>query len=198
MSLSATPIPRTLQMSLSGVRDLSIIATPPIDRLTIRTFTMPYDGFIIKEAIMRERFRGGQVYYVVPRLSDLDIVFKNLKTLVPNMNIAVAHGSIPAKELDQIMTDFTDGKYDILLATNIIESGIDVQNANTMIVHRADMFGLSQLYQLRGRIGRGKIRAYCYLTTRSGKVLSNNSRKRLDVIQTIDSLGLVLILPVTT
>ncbi|MFL2659879.1 MAG: transcription-repair coupling factor [Alphaproteobacteria bacterium] len=189
MSLSATPIPRTLQMSLSGVRDLSIIATPPIDRLTIRTFTMPYDGFIIKEAIMRERFRGGQVYYVVPRLSDLDIVFKNLKTLVPNMNIAVAHGSIPAKELDQIMTDFTDGKYDILLATNIIESGIDVQNANTMIVHRADMFGLSQLYQLRGRIGRGKIRAYCYLTTRSGKVLSNNSRKRLDVIQTIDSLG---------
>ncbi|MGB1361537.1 MAG: transcription-repair coupling factor, partial [Alphaproteobacteria bacterium] len=189
ISLSATPIPRTLQMSLSGVRDLSIIATPPVDRLAIRTFTLPYDGFIVKEALMRERFRGGQAYYVVPRVSDLDSVFKNLKNLVPDMRIAVAHGSVPAKELDEIMTDFTDGKYDILLATNIIESGIDVANANTMIVHRADMFGLSQLYQLRGRIGRGKTRAYCYLTTQAGKVLPTNSRKRLDVMQTLDSLG---------
>ena len=189
LSLSATPIPRTLQMALTGVRDLSIIATPPIDRLAIRTFVMPYDSVVIKESIMRERFRGGQVFYVCPRVSDLDEVSRRLKTLVPDMRIAIANGGLPAAQLDEMMTDFVDMKYDILLATNIIESGIDIPTANTMIVHRADMFGLGQLYQLRGRIGRGKVQAYCYLTTRVGRVLNPTSRKRLDVMQTLDSLG---------
>ena len=189
LSLSATPIPRTLQMALTGVRDLSIIATPPVDRLAIRTFVLPYDGVVIKEAIMRERFRGGQVLYVCPRVSDLEEISRRLKALVPDMRLAVAHGGLPATHLDTLMTDFVDGKYDILLATNIIESGIDIPTANTMIVHRSDMFGLGQLYQLRGRIGRGKVRAYCYLTTRQGHALNSASRKRLNVMQTLDSLG---------
>ncbi len=189
LSLSATPIPRTLQMALSGVKEMSIIASPPVDRLAIRTFVMPYDGVVIKEAIMREKFRGGQIFYVAPRISDLAELGEKLKTLVPDISFVIAHGGVEPAKLDRIMADFSDNKFDLLLATNIIESGIDISSANTMIIHKADMFGLSQIYQLRGRIGRARVRAFCYLTTRVGCVLSENSKKRLNVIQTLDNLG---------
>ena len=189
LTLTATPIPRTLQMALSGVRELSLMTTPPIDRLAVRTFVMPYDDIVLREAILRERGRGGQTYYVCPRLSDLAEVKENLASLVPDVQVAIAHGQLPATELDTIMTDFTDGKYDVLLATNIVESGLDISTANTMIIHRANMFGLAQLYQLRGRIGRSKLRAYCYLTTQTRYGLTDTAVKRLEVMQTLDSLG---------
>lgn len=189
LTLTATPIPRTLQMALAGVREMSIIASPPVDRLAVRTFVLPYDPMVLREAIRRERYRGGQIFYVCPRVADLDRVRERCRELAPDANVAVAHGRMPAKDLEQVMTDFVAGRYDILLSTNIVESGLDIPNANTMIVHRADMFGLAQLYQLRGRIGRGKQRAYCYLTLPPGKVLTETARKRLDVMQTLDSLG---------
>ncbi|WP_420547260.1 transcription-repair coupling factor [Curvivirga sp.] len=189
LTLTATPIPRTLQMALSGVREMSIIATPPVDRLAVRTFVTPYDSVVLKEAIYREHFRGGQVYYVCPRIKDLHQVHKQLTELVPDLKIAVAHGQLNPSDLEDVMSDFTDGKYDILLATNIVESGLDIATANTMILHRSDMFGLAQLYQLRGRIGRSKIRAYCYLTLPTDKIISSTARKRLEVMQTLDSLG---------
>lgn len=189
LTLTATPIPRTLQMALAGVREMSIIATPPVDRLAVRTFVMPYDTVTIKEAISRERFRGGQIFYVCPRVADLDRVRNRLKDMLPDLRMAVAHGQMSANELEDIMSDFVDGRYDLLLSTNIVESGLDIPNANTMIVHRADMFGLAQLYQLRGRIGRSKLRAYCYLTLPPGKILTDTAKKRLDVMQTLDTLG---------
>ncbi len=189
LSLSATPIPRTLQTALTGIRDMSIMTTPPLDRLPIRTFNMTYDSMIIKEALMRERWRGGQSYFVCPRVSDLREVYKKVSALVPDLRIAIAHGGVPAKELDTLMEDFINGNYDILISTNIIESGIDVKTANTMVIYRADMFGMSQLYQLRGRIGRSKIRAYCYLTTDMHKKLNENAKKRLQVIASLDTLG---------
>jgi transcription-repair coupling factor (superfamily II helicase) len=189
LTLTATPIPRTLQMALAGVREMSIIATPPVDRLAVRTFVLPYDPMVLREAIRRERFRGGQVFYVCPRVADLDRVRERLRDLAPDASVAVAHGRMAAAELEAVMSDFVDGKYDVLLSTNIVESGLDIPNANTMIVHRSDMFGLAQLYQLRGRIGRGKQRAYCYLTLPPGRMLSETARKRLDVMQTLDGLG---------
>lgn len=189
LTLTATPIPRTLQMALSGVREMSIIATPPVDRLAVRTYVTPFDPVIIREAIQRERHRGGQVFYVCPRVADLDRVAERVRTMAPDIKMAIAHGQMPATALEETMTGFIDGKIDLLLSTNIVESGLDIPTANTMIVHRADMFGLSQLYQLRGRIGRGKIRAYCYLTTHPNKALSEGAQKRLDVLQTLDSLG---------
>ncbi len=189
LSLSATPIPRTLQMALSGVREMTIMATPPVDRLAIRTFILPYDPVVLREAIMREHYRGGQVFYVCPRVADLGRMRKKLKDLVPEIKIATAHGQMTPSELEDVMEAFMDGQYDLLLATNIIESGLDIPTANTMIMHRSDMYGLSQLYQLRGRIGRGKIRAYCYLTVPPGKILSPSAKKRLEVMQTLDSLG---------
>lgn len=189
MTLTATPIPRTLQMALAGVREMSIIATPPVDRLAIRTFVLPFDPVVLREAIRRERYRGGQIFYVCPRIADLDRVRERLREITPNASVAIAHGRMQPAELEQVMSDFVDGKYDILLSTNIVESGLDIPNANTMIVHRADMFGLAQLYQLRGRIGRGKQRAYCYLTLPPGRVLSPTAMKRLEVMQTLDTLG---------
>ncbi|MFC6856719.1 transcription-repair coupling factor [Marivibrio halodurans] len=189
LTLTATPIPRTLQMALAGVREMSIIATPPVDRLAVRTFVLPYDPMVLREAIRRERFRGGQIFYVCPRVADLDRVRERLRDLAPDASVAMAHGRMGAAELEIVMSDFVDGKYDILLSTNIVESGLDIPNANTMIVHRSDMFGLAQLYQLRGRIGRGKQRAYCYLTLPPGRMLSETARKRLDVMQTLDGLG---------
>lgn len=189
LTLTATPIPRTLQMALAGVREMSIIASPPVDRLAVRTFVLPYDPVVLREAIRRERYRGGQIFYVAPRVADLDRVRERIRDLTPNSSIAVAHGQMPPTELERVMTDFVAGKYDILLSTNIVESGLDIPNANTMIIHRSDMFGLAQLYQLRGRIGRGKRRAYCYLTLPPGKVLTDSARRRLDVMQTLDSLG---------
>ena len=143
----------------------------------------------MREAILRERHRGGQIFYVCPRVNELGRVAKELETLVPDIKFDVAHGQMGARDLEQVMTDLTDRKFDLLLATNIIESGIDVPNANTMIIHRADMFGLAQLYQLRGRIGRSKQRAYAYLTLPNGKKLTATALKRLEVMQTLDSLG---------
>jgi transcription-repair coupling factor (superfamily II helicase) len=189
LTLTATPIPRTLQLALSGVREMSIIATPPIDRLAVRTFVMPYDPVTIREAIMRERDRGGQVFYVVPRIADLDEVRERLRETVPEIKYAVAHGRMAASELENVMTAFDERAFDLLLSTNIVESGLDIPSANTMIVHRSDMFGLAQLYQLRGRIGRSKIRAYAYLTLPERKNLAATAQRRLEVMQTLDNLG---------
>jgi transcription-repair coupling factor (superfamily II helicase) len=189
LTLTATPIPRTLQLALSGVREMSIIATPPIDRLAVRTFVMPYDPVVLREAILRERDRGGQIFYVAPRISDLDEVREALREIVPEIRVAMAHGRMPATELESVMTAFDERAYDLLLSTNIIESGLDIPTANTLIVHRADMFGLAQLYQLRGRIGRSKLRAYAYLTLPEKKQLAPTALRRLEVMQTLDTLG---------
>ncbi len=189
LTLSATPIPRTLELSLTGVKQLSIIATPPIDRLAARTFVMPFDRVMMKEAIYREKFRGGQTFFVCPRVSDIPEIEKILRDLVPDIKIAVAHGQMPAKQLEDIIGDFADGKYDLLLSTTIIESGIDMPKVNTMIIYRADMFGLAQLYQLRGRIGRSKVRGYCYFTVPQKKKLNQTAEKRLAILQALDTLG---------
>ena len=189
LTLTATPIPRTLQLALTGVRDMSLIATPPVDRLAVRTFVTPFDGVAIREALLREQFRGGQSFYVCPRIEDLTAVAADLRELVPEVRMAMAHGRLPPTQIENTMQDFVDGKFDVLLSTNIVESGLDIRNANTMIIHRADMFGLAQLYQLRGRIGRGKTRAYAYLTVPPGRALNEAASKRLDVMQTLDTLG---------
>ncbi len=189
LTLTATPIPRTLQLAMSGVRELSIIATPPVDRLAVRTYISPFDPVIVREALLRERFRGGQSFYVCPRISDLREVSEFLDEYVPEIKYAIAHGQMPPTELEDIMTAFYDRQYDVLLSTTIIESGLDIPTANTLIVHRADMFGLAQLYQIRGRIGRSKIRAYAYLTTPQRKKITVNATKRLEVLQSLDTLG---------
>ncbi len=189
LTLTATPIPRTLQLSLTGVRDLSIIGTPPVDRLAIRTYVSEFDTVTIREALLRERYRGGQSFYVVPRITDLAEVEEFLKTHVPEVSYLVAHGQMAAGDLDERMNAFYDGKFDVLLATTIVESGLDIPTANTMIVHRADMFGLSQLYQIRGRVGRSKLRAYCYLTTKPRMPLTPQATKRLRLLGSLDSLG---------
>ena len=189
LTLTATPIPRTLQLSLTGVRDLSIIATPPVDRLAIRTYLSEFDTITIREALLREHYRGGQSFYVVPRISDLSEIEDFLKSHVPEVTFVVAHGQMAAGELDDRMNQFYDGKYDVLLATTIVESGLDIPTANTMIIHRADMFGLSQLYQIRGRVGRAKTRAYCYLTTKPRSPLTPQAAKRLRLLGSLDNLG---------
>ncbi len=189
LSLSATPIPRTLQMSLNNIRDMSLLSTAPVDRLSIRSFVMLYDEIIIRDAILREHFRGGRVFFVCPRIKDLEMIEIKLKKLVPEIKYAVAHGKLKMNDLDDIMNDFCDGKYDLLLSTTILESGIDIPEANTMIIHNANNFGLSQLYQLRGRVGRGNIRAYCYFTYDKKVILTDDAKKRLKVMQTLDGLG---------
>jgi transcription-repair coupling factor (superfamily II helicase) len=189
LTLTATPIPRTLQLALSGVREMSIIATPPVDRLAVRTFVMPFDPVVVREAILRERDRGGQIFYVAPRIADLDELREELRKIVPEIRVCMAHGRMAASELEDVMTAFDERNYDLLLSTNIIESGLDIPSANTLIVHRADMFGLAQLYQLRGRIGRGKLRAYAYLTLPEKKKLAPTAQRRLEVMQTLDTLG---------
>ncbi len=189
LTLTATPIPRTMQLAMSGIRSLSVIATPPVDRLAVRTFITEFDPVVIKEAILRERFRGGQVFYVCPRVSDIVGVREKLEKLIPDVKIVIAHGQMSATELDDKMNAFAEGEYEILLSTTIIESGIDLPNVNTMIVHRADMFGLSQLYQLRGRIGRSKRRGYAYLTLKPRKPLTKTAEKRLQVMHSLDTLG---------
>ncbi len=189
LTLTATPIPRTLQMSLSGVRELSIIGTPPVDRLSIRTYVSEFDSVTLREALLREHYRGGQSFYVAPRIADLPEIEEFLRDHVPEISFIVAHGQMAAGELDARMNAFYDGKYDVLVATSIVESGLDIPTANTMIVHRADMFGLAQLYQIRGRVGRAKTRAYCYLTTRPRKPLTPAAEKRLRLLGSLDSLG---------
>ncbi len=189
LTLTATPIPRTLQLSLTGVRDLSIIGTPPVDRLAIRTYVSEFDTVTLREALLREHYRGGQAFFVVPRITDLGEIEDWLRSEVPEVSYVVAHGQMAAGELDSRMNAFYDGKFDVLLATTIVESGLDIPTANTMIVHRADMFGLAQLYQIRGRVGRSKTRAYAYLTTKPRVKLTVQAEKRLRVLGSLDSLG---------
>ncbi len=189
LTLSATPIPRTLQLALTGVRELSLIATPPVDRMAVRTFISPFDPLVIRETLLRERYRGGQSFYVVPRISDLAEVKQFLDENVPELKVAVAHGQIAPGELDDIMNAFYDGSYDVLLSTTIVESGLDIPTANTLIVHRADRFGLAQLYQLRGRVGRSKLRAYALFTLPANRKLTGTADRRLKVLQSLDTLG---------
>ncbi len=189
LTLTATPIPRTLQLALSGVRELSLITTPPLDRLAVRTYISPFDPVVIREFLLREHFRGGQSFYVCPRISELDEVAAFLRASVPEIKFRVAHGRMPPTELEDIMSGFYDRKFDVLLSTTIVESGLDIPTANTLIIHRADMFGLAQLYQLRGRVGRSKQRAYALFTTPANKPLTATAEKRLKVLQSLDSLG---------
>ncbi|MCQ2965225.1 MAG: transcription-repair coupling factor [Alphaproteobacteria bacterium] len=189
LTLTATPIPRTLQMSLTGIRELSVITTPPVDRIAVRTFVLPFDPVVIKDAILRERSRGGQIFYVCPKISDLPNVKKILNEIIPDLKLIEAHGQMASNELENIMSDFLDKKYDLLLATTIIESGLDIPNVNTIIIHKSNMFGLSQLYQLRGRVGRGKNRGYAYLTIPSNQTINDVAMKRLNFMQKMDTLG---------
>ena len=189
LTLTATPIPRTLQLALSGVREMSIIATPPVDRLTVRTFVAPFDPIMVREALLRERYRGGQSFYVCPRIEDLAESKSFLDKNVPEVRVAVAHGQMPSTVLEDVMAAFYDGKFDVLLSTTIIESGLDIPTANTLIVHRADMFGLAQIYQLRGRVGRAKLRAYALLTLPSARRITPQAERRLKVLQSLDTLG---------
>jgi len=189
LTLSATPIPRTLQLALTGVRELSLITTPPVDRMAVRTFISPFDPLVIRETLLRERYRGGHSFYVVPRISDLAEIHDFLKESVPELKVALAHGQMPAGELDDIMNAFYDGQFDVLLSTTIVESGLDIPTANTLIVHRADMFGLAQLYQLRGRVGRSKVRAYALFTLPAQRTLTQTAERRLKVLQSLDTLG---------
>ncbi len=189
LTLTATPIPRTLQLALSGVREMSIIATPPVDRLAVRTFVAPFDGVVIREALLRERYRGGQSFYVCPRIEDLAEAKAFIDKHVPEVRVAVAHGQMPASVLEDVMAAFYDGKFDVLLSTTIIESGLDIPTANTLIVHRADLFGLSQIYQLRGRVGRAKLRAYALLTLPANRRITAQAERRLKVLQSLDTLG---------
>jgi transcription-repair coupling factor (superfamily II helicase) len=189
LTLTATPIPRTLQMAMSGLRELSTIQTPPVDRLAVRTYVMEWDEMVMREALLREHHRGGQSFIVVPRISDMAEVEEWLAKHVPEVKVISAHGQMSASEVEERMSAFYEGKYEVLLSTTIVESGIDIPRANTIIIHRADRFGLAQLYQLRGRVGRSKLRAYAYLTTPAGRALSEVAEKRLKVLSDLDSLG---------
>ncbi|HLV82478.1 MAG TPA: transcription-repair coupling factor, partial [Devosia sp.] len=189
LTLTATPIPRTLQMALTGVRDLSLLATPPVDRLAIRTFILPFDALSVREALLREKYRGGQSFYVVPRIRDQGDIVEFLKEQVPEVSFVVANGQMAPGELDDVMNAFYDNKFDVLVATTIVESGLDIPNANTLVVHRADQFGLAQLYQIRGRIGRAKARAYALFTVPPDRKLTDTAERRLGVLQSLESLG---------
>ncbi|MEL6245272.1 MAG: transcription-repair coupling factor [Pseudomonadota bacterium] len=189
LTLSATPIPRTLQMALTGIRDLSIIATPPVDRLAVRTYVSEFDTVMLREALLKEKYRGGQAFFVAPRIKDLDRLEQFLRDNVPEVSFVVAHGQMGATELEDIMSAFYEGEFDVLLSTTIVESGLDIPRANTLLIYRADLFGLAQLYQLRGRVGRSKLRAYAYLTTPEAQVMTPTAERRLRVLQSLDSLG---------
>ncbi|MBN8553732.1 MAG: transcription-repair coupling factor [Caulobacterales bacterium] len=189
LTLTATPIPRTLQLALSGIREMSIIATPPVDRLAVRTYITPFDAVTVREALLREKYRGGQSYYVAPRLKDLPDIEAFLREQVPEVKVVVGHGQMSATQLEGVMSAFYDGEFDVLLSTTIVESGLDIPSANTLILHRADMFGLAQMYQLRGRVGRSKARAFAYLTTPPNRVLTESAERRLRVLQSLDNLG---------
>ncbi|MDQ0250651.1 transcription-repair coupling factor (superfamily II helicase) [Sphingomonas kyeonggiensis] len=189
LTLTATPIPRTLQMAMSGLRELSVIQTPPVDRLAVRTYVMPWDPVVLREALLREHYRGGQAYFVTPRISDLPEIEEFLRNDVPEIRYVVAHGQMAAGEVEERMSAFYDRKYDLLVSTTIIESGIDIPSANTLIINRADKFGLAQLYQLRGRVGRSKTRAYAYLTTPAQRLMTEAAEKRLKVLSDLESLG---------
>jgi transcription-repair coupling factor (superfamily II helicase) len=189
LTLTATPIPRTLQMAMSGLRDLSVIQTPPVDRLAVRTYVAPWDGVVIREALLREHFRGGQSFFVVPRIADLPAIEEWLREQVPEVKAVTAHGQMSAGQVEERMSAFYDRKYDVLLSTTIVESGLDIPSANTLVVYRSDRFGLAQLYQLRGRVGRSKARAYAYLTMPADRSITEAAMKRLQVLAELDSLG---------
>ena len=189
LTLTATPIPRTLQMAMSGLRELSVIQTPPVDRLAVRTYVMPWDPVVIREALLREHYRGGQSFFVVPRIADLPDIEQFLGEEVPEVRYVVAHGQMSPTEVEERMSAFYDRKYEVLVSTTIVESGLDIPSANTMIIHRADRFGLAQLYQLRGRVGRAKTRAYAYFTTPADRLITETADKRLKVLAGLDSLG---------
>jgi transcription-repair coupling factor (superfamily II helicase) len=189
LTLTATPIPRTLQMAMSGLRDLSVIQTPPVDRLAVRTYVTPFDGVVMREALLREHYRGGQSFFVVPRVADLPDIEEWLREQVPEVKSVTAHGQMSPTEVEEKMSAFYDRKYDVLLSTTIVESGLDIPSANTLIVHRSDRFGLAQLYQLRGRVGRSKTRAYAYLTMPANRSITEAAQKRLQVLSELDNLG---------
>ncbi|MCW2394276.1 MULTISPECIES: transcription-repair coupling factor [unclassified Sphingobium] len=189
LTLTATPIPRTLQMAMSGLRELSVIQTPPVDRLAVRTYVMPWDDVVLREALLREHYRGGQTYFVVPRISDMPDMEDFLREKVPEVRAISAHGQMSASEVEERMSAFYERKYDVLLSTTIVESGLDIPSANTIIIHRADRFGLAQLYQLRGRVGRSKTRAYAYMTTPADRLTTETAEKRLKVLSDLDTLG---------
>lgn len=189
LTLTATPIPRTLQMAMSGLRELSVIQTPPVDRLAVRTYVMPWDPVVLREALLREHYRGGQSFFVVPRIADLTEIEEFLRTEVPEIKYVTAHGQMSATQVEERMSAFYEKRYDVLLSTTIVESGLDIPSANTLIIHRADRFGLAQLYQLRGRVGRSKTRAYAYMTHEANRVLTETAEKRLKVLGDLDSLG---------
>ncbi|MBC9031968.1 transcription-repair coupling factor [Sphingomonas sp. JC676] len=189
LTLTATPIPRTLQMAMSGLRELSVIQTPPVDRLAVRTYVMPWDPVVLREALLREHYRGGQAYFVTPRIADLPDIEKFLREDVPEITYVVAHGQMAPTEVEERMSAFYDRRYDLLVSTTIIESGLDIPSANTLVVNRADKFGLAQLYQIRGRVGRSKTRAYAYLTTPPERLMTEAADKRLKVLSDLESLG---------
>jgi transcription-repair coupling factor (superfamily II helicase) len=189
LTLTATPIPRTLQMAMSGLRELSVIQTPPVDRLAVRTYVTPWDGVVVREALLREHYRGGQSFFVVPRIADLPDIEEWLSSQVPEVKFITAHGQMSATEVEERMSAFYDRKYDVLLSTTIVESGLDIPTANTLIVYRSDRLGLAQLYQLRGRVGRSKARAYAYLTMPVDRSITDAAQKRLQVLADLDSLG---------
>lgn len=189
LTLTATPIPRTLNMSMAGIRDLSIIATPPSRRLSIKTFVRVRDDALVKEAILRELLRGGQVYFLHNEVKTIEKAARELQALVPEARIGIGHGQMRERELEKVMSDFYHKRFNVLVATTIIETGIDVPSANTIIIERADKFGLAQLHQLRGRVGRSHHQAYAYLMTPSPKTLTGDAIKRLDAIAEADTLG---------
>lgn len=189
LTLTATPIPRTLNMAMAGLRDLSIIATPPAHRLAVQTFVVPWDDDQLREAFQRELSRGGQVYFLHNDVESIGRMQRELETLVPYARIGVAHGQMPERELERVMLDFHKQRFNVLLCTTIIESGIDIPNANTIIMNRADKFGLAQMHQLRGRVGRSHHRAYAYLVVPDTKSITADARKRLDAIAAMDELG---------
>jgi transcription-repair coupling factor (superfamily II helicase) len=189
LTLTATPIPRTLNMAMSGLRDLSIIATPPANRLAVQTFVHAWDDALLSEAFQRELARGGQVYFLHNDVESIGRMHDQLQALVPDARIGIAHGQMPERELERVMLDFHKQRFNVLLCTTIIESGIDIPNANTIVIHRADKFGLAQLHQLRGRVGRSHHRAYAYLTIPDQRSITPDAKKRLEAIASMDELG---------
>ncbi|MDG0795880.1 transcription-repair coupling factor [Pectobacterium punjabense] len=189
LTLTATPIPRTLNMAMSGMRDLSIIATPPARRLAVKTFVREYDNLVVREAILRETLRGGQVYYLYNDVENIEKAAQRLADLVPEARIAIGHGQMRERELERVMNDFHHQRFNVLVCTTIIETGIDIPSANTIIIERADHFGLAQLHQLRGRVGRSHHQAYAYLLTPNPKAMSTDAQKRLEAIASLEDLG---------
>ncbi|SLM63665.1 MULTISPECIES: transcription-repair coupling factor [Dickeya] len=189
LTLTATPIPRTLNMAMSGIRDLSIIATPPARRLAVKTFVREYDSLVVREAILREILRGGQVYYLYNDVENIEKAAQRLTELVPEARVTIGHGQMRERDLERVMNDFHHQRFNVLVCTTIIETGIDIPNANTIIIERADHFGLAQLHQLRGRVGRSHHQAYAYLLTPNPKAMSSDAHKRLEAIASLEDLG---------